>query len=70
MPAPSRFHRNADGRGNRHVFVNGNQIENVLWCDTAAGVVVYSPRPFKVKRPARDKVYTRRLRGVVRVEQI
>lgn len=68
MPAPTSFHQLADGRGNRRVFVNGNQIDNVLWCDTAAGVVVYSPGPFKVKRPGRDEVYTRRLRGVVTVE--
>lgn len=68
MPAPSSFHRHADGRGPRRVFVNGNQLDNVLWCDTAAGVCVYAPRPFKVRRPARDEIYTRRLRGVVTVE--
>lgn len=67
MPAPPSFHRHADGRGNRRVFVNGNPVDNVLWCDTAAGVCVYSPRPFKVKRPGGDEVYTRRLRGVVTV---
>lgn len=68
MPAPSSFHRHADGRGARRVFVNGSQVENVLWCDTAAGVCVYAPRPVKVKRPEREEIYTRRLRGVVTVE--
>lgn len=68
MPAPSSFHCHADGRGPRRVFVNGNQVDNVLWCDTAAGVCVYVPRPVKVKRPAHDEIYTRRLRGVVTVE--
>lgn len=68
MPAPSSFHRHADGRGPRRVLVNGNQVENVLWCDTAAGVCVYAPRPVKVKRPEREEIYTRRLRGVVTVE--
>jgi len=68
MPAPSTFHRPADGRGNRIVFVNGNQIGNVLWCDTAAGVCVYAPHPVKAKRPERELIYTRRLRGAVTVE--
>lgn len=68
MPTPSSFHRHADGRGLRRVFVNGNQVENVLWCDTAAGVCVYAPQPIKTKRPARDEIYTRRLRGIVTVE--
>lgn len=68
MPTPSSFHRHADGRGPRRVFVNGNQVENVLWCDTAAGVCVYAPRPVKVRRPAREQIYTRRLRGIVTVE--
>lgn len=68
MPSPSSFHRHDDGRGPRRVFVNGNQVENVLWCDTAAGVCVYAPRPVKTKRPAREEIYTRRLRGVVTVQ--
>ncbi|ATR82772.1 hypothetical protein CS390_09490 [Pseudomonas sp. HLS-6] len=68
MPAPSSFHRHADGRGPRRVFVNGHKVENVLWCDTAAGVCVYAPRPVKVKRPGREEIYTRQLRGIVTVE--
>ncbi len=68
MPSPSSFHRHADGRGPRRVFVNGNQVDNVLWCDTAVGVCVYAPQPIKTKRPARDEIYTRRLRGIVTVE--
>lgn len=68
MPAPSTFHRHADGRGNRRVFVNGNSVDNVLWCDTAAGVCVYAPRPVKAKRPGREQIYTRRLLGTVTVE--
>ncbi|MCE0912470.1 MULTISPECIES: hypothetical protein [Pseudomonas] len=68
MPAPSSFHRHADGRGSRRVLVNGNQVENVIWCDTAAGVCVYAPRPVKAKRPWREQIYTRRLLGTVTVE--
>lgn len=67
MPAPSSFHRHSDGRGPRDVFVNGIKIDNVIWCDTDAGVCVYAPRPIKAKRPGRDTVYTRRLRGTVKV---
>lgn len=68
MPAPNSFHRHADGRGPRRVFVNGNLVEGVLWCDTAAGVCVYAPRPVKAKRPDREEIYTRQLRGIVTVE--
>ena len=66
MPHPT-FHSANDGRGYRRVFVNGNEITQVLWCDTAAGVVVFVPQPMRVKRTARDKAYTRRLRGRVTV---
>ncbi|KPC20394.1 Prophage PssSM-02 [Pseudomonas amygdali pv. lachrymans] len=47
--------------------MNGNEITHVLWCDTDAGVVVFVPQPMRVKRTARDKAYTRRLRGRVTV---
>ncbi|RMV34312.1 Prophage PssSM-02, Orf42 [Pseudomonas savastanoi pv. phaseolicola] len=66
MPHPT-FHSACDGRGLRHVHVNGNEITHVLWCDTDAGVVVFVPQPMRVKRTARDKAYTRRLRGRVTV---
>jgi len=61
------FHHWNDGRGKRRVFVNGNEVLNVRWADTKQGIVVYAPRPYKVKRPEGDEVYTRRLRGVVTV---
>lgn len=70
MPAPSTFHRHEDGRGRRRVFVNGNEVANVIWCDTAAGVCVIAPRPARAKRPDRDQIYTRRLRGIVTVEAL
>lgn len=70
MPAPSSFHRHEDGRGPRRVFVNGIEVARAIWCDTAAGVCVYAPLPIKAKRPEREEVYTRRLRGVVAVEQV
>jgi len=69
MPAPSSFHRHADGRGPRRVFVNGIEVDRAIWCDTAAGVCVYAPLPIRPKRPACEEVYTRRLRGIVTVRQ-
>lgn len=68
MSDSSSFHHPFDGRGNRRAFVNGNQVDNVLWCDTSSGVCVYAPQPIKLKRPALEEVYTRRLRGFVTVE--
>ncbi|POQ05528.1 hypothetical protein CXB42_05150 [Pseudomonas syringae pv. syringae] len=66
MPNPT-LHSAGDGRGSGAVFVNGNEIKHVLWCDTATGTVVFVPQPMRVKRNDRDEVYTRRLRGQVRV---
>ena len=67
MPRPESFHCHGDGRGDRSVFVNGNEIDNVVWCDTFAGIVIFAPQPIRVKRPEGDEVYTRRLRGSVTV---
>lgn len=68
MPKPDSFHSYKDGRGYRQVFVNGNEVSHVRWCDTRAGVVVYIPQPARIKKPEGDEVYTRVLRGVVTVE--
>lgn len=55
-----------DGRGPRRVYVNGNEISNVLWADVAAGVIAYAPQPVRLHR-LRDEIYTRKLRGVITV---
>lgn len=44
---------------------NGNTVDNVIWCDTDAGVVIYSLRPVKASRAAREEAHTRCLRGDV-----
>lgn len=49
------------------VFVNGNRVDYVLWADTERGIVRYVPQPLRVKKPERDQVYTRQLRGTVTV---
>lgn len=68
MPMPDSLHRPSDGRGPRRVYVNGNEVEHVLWCDTVRGLVVFAPYPVRIKRLG-DELYTRRLRGSVTVEQ-
>ena len=70
MARSSSFHHYSDGRGRRRVYVNGNEIERVIWYDTVQGIAVYVPQPARVKKPGCDEVYTRRLRGRVTVEAI
>jgi hypothetical protein len=69
MAGAESFHHFNDGRGKRRVYVNGNEIERVVWCDTLHGVAVFYPYPYRIKRN-RGEVYTRQLRGVVTVEQV
>ena len=64
------FHSPSDGRGRRRVLVNGNEISHVLWCDAVKGIACFAPKPLRLKRPGRDQVYTRILRGAVVVEPI
>lgn len=68
MARSESFHHHNDGRGIRRVYVNGNEVDCVIWCDTARGIAVFAPRPFRANR-AGDEVYTRRMRGSVTVEQ-
>lgn len=51
------------------VFVNGNQVDGVVFADTGKGMVRYMPRPYRVQK-GKDYAYTRTLRGVVTVEDI
>ncbi len=68
MARPDSFHHFNDGRGRRRIYVNGNEIERVVWCDTSQGIAVFCPHPIRISR-AGDEVYTRRLRGAVTVER-
>ncbi|MBD1602094.1 hypothetical protein [Pseudomonas typographi] len=61
------IHTPGDGRGRRLVYVNGNAVDGVVWADTKRGIVRYMPKPYRVKRPGGDEVYTRTLRGHVTV---
>ena len=62
------LHSPYDGKPNRRIFVNGNEIRNVFYADEKKGIVKFYPRPFRVKRPECDEAYSRTLRGVVTVE--
>lgn len=64
------FHSFDDGRGLRRVFVNGNEIQRVIWADTKRGVLEFYPDPPRIHKSRRDEIYTRKLRGTVTVEYI
>lgn len=69
MSRNESFHSCNDGRGQRRVYVNGNEIHRVVWCDTRLGIAVFMPYPYKANRRS-GTVLTRRLKGVVTVEQV
>lgn len=51
------------------MYVNGNEVSRVVWANCDQGIVCFIPPGKKrIKRPERDRVYTRILRGSVRVE--
>lgn len=65
------FHSVNDGKGLRHVYVNGNPIECVRWANEAQGLVCFMPHRRLTKKDRRKgEIYTRLLRGAVRVEFI
>lgn len=65
------FHSANDGKGLRHVYVNGNRIECVRWANEAQGLVCFMPHRRLTKKDRRKgEIYTRLLRGVVKVEFI
>ena len=65
------FHSANDGKGLRHVYVNGNRIECVLWANEEQGLVCFMPHRRLTKKDKRKgEIYTRLLRGAVKVEFI
>lgn len=64
---PESFNYPFDGRGYRRVFVGGNEIHNVKWCDTDLGIVVFVPSPARPKKGNRGEFYSRKLKGKVEV---
>ena len=63
------FHCANDGRGGRHVYVNGNRINMVKWANVEQGLVCFMPyRRLTKKDRRKGEKYTRLLRGNVTVE--
>lgn len=52
------------------VFVNGNEVSGAYYADTERGVVRFHPLPARIKKPERDQVYSRTIRGKVTVEPV
>ena len=49
------------------VFVNGNEVRQVIRADDQKGEATYVPEPARLKKGS-DEVYTRKLRGKVTVK--
>ena len=65
------FHSVDDGKGLRYVYVNGNRIKRVLWANEEQGLVCFYPHVRLSKKSKRKgDIYTRLLRGNVKVEFI
>lgn len=65
------FHSSVDGKGLRHVYVNGNRIKRVRWANEQQGLVCFVPHQYLTKKDKRKgEIYTRLLRGNVTVEFI
>lgn len=63
----SDFHYVGDGRGRRRVYINGNQINHVVWADIGKGVLLFHPHPFRRHKNRRDEIYSRKLRGNIEI---
>ena len=67
----NKFHSANDGKGLRHVYVNGNRIECVRWVNEEQGLVCFMPHRRLTKKDRRKgEIYTRLLRGIVTGEFI
>lgn len=65
------FHSYKDGKGKRHAYVNGNRIDRVVWANEEQGLVCFNPHLRLTKKSrCKGEIYTRLLRGNVRVEFI
>ena len=65
------FHSAKDGKGRRYVYVNGNRIKCVKWANEEQGLVCFRPHRRLTKKDRRKgEIYTRLLRGNVKVEFI
>lgn len=63
------FHSVNDGKGNRRIYVNSNEIKRVLWANEEQGLVCCFQYPYKVNK-RKGGLCTRILRAKVKVEMI
>lgn len=49
-PQPAHIHRPDDGKGPRRVYVDGEQVRNVVYADTQRGLVHYHLSPVRLNR--------------------
>lgn len=61
------YHQVSDGRGQRLVYLNGELVTHVIWCDTDTGEVCYAPTPITHRA---GQVVTRITKGDIKVEFI
>ncbi|AJI88540.1 hypothetical protein CH54_3823 [Yersinia rochesterensis] len=64
----SFIHTPSDGRGKRKVFINDIEISRVIYANEKKGLVRFCPSPIKADR--HGDVYSRTLKGTVRIEFI
>lgn len=67
--ADDHIHTVGDGRGFRHVYVDGRKVEKAVYADTRRGIVVCNMTPTRLDKRGK-RVLTRRLRGEVEVVPI
>lgn len=67
--ASPHVHTPMDGRGARHVFLNGNPISRVVYADTRKGKVRIHDDPPKLDKYGK-RIIERTLYGVVTVEPL
>lgn len=62
------FHSYKDGKGKRHVYVNGNRIKRAVWANEEQGLVCFHPHLRLTKKSrCKGEIYRRLLRGEVKV---
>ena len=61
------IHRVGDGRGNRRIFIDGQEMKNVIYANVKTGDVTFFPKPMRVEF---GEVFCCTLRGRVKVVSV
>lgn len=62
-------HTPEDGRGHRHVFVNGKRVEYCFYADMKRGIARAFRYPYRLDKHGK-RALSRQLRGRVEVESV